>query len=59
MVRNTNRLDREDDCYAGLNPAITATVTFFFSARPAGSSEPSAVIRQRTRSDYPYPGRGR
>jgi hypothetical protein len=31
----------------------------FFSARPAGSSEPFAVIRQRTRSDYLYPGRGR
>jgi hypothetical protein len=30
----------------------------FFSARPAGSSEPFAVIRQRTRSDYPYPDRG-
>jgi hypothetical protein len=45
-----------DDCPAGLNPAITVTVRFF-SARPAGS-EPSAVIRRRTRSDYPYPGRG-
>jgi hypothetical protein len=30
----------------------------FFSARSAGSSEPFAVIRRRTRSDYPYPGRG-
>ena len=46
-----------DDCYADLNPAITVTVTFF-SARSAGSSEPFAVIRRRTRSDYPYPDRG-
>ena len=46
-----------DDCYADLNPAITVTVTFF-SARSAGSSERFAVIRQRTRSDYPYPDRG-
>jgi hypothetical protein len=54
---NTNRLDREDDCFADLNPAITVTVTFF-SARSAGSREPFAVIRQRTRSDDPYPDRG-
>ena len=46
-----------DDCFADLNPAITVTVTFF-SARSAGSSEPFAVIRQRTRSDEPYPDRG-
>jgi hypothetical protein len=30
----------------------------FFSARSAGSREPFAVIRQRTRSDYPHPDRG-
>jgi hypothetical protein len=54
---NRNRLDKEDDCYADLNPAITVTVTFF-SARSAGSSEPFAVIRQRIRSDCPYPDRG-
>jgi hypothetical protein len=54
---NTNRLDREDDCFADLNPGITVTVQFF-SARSYGSSEPFAVIRQRTRSDYPYPDRG-
>jgi hypothetical protein len=46
-----------DDCFAGLHPAITVTVQFF-SARPAGSGEPSAVIRQRTRSDDPYPDLG-
>jgi hypothetical protein len=46
-----------DDCYADLNPAITVTVTFF-SARSAGSSQPFAVIRQRTRSDHDYPGLG-
>jgi hypothetical protein len=33
------------------------TVTFF-SARSPGSSEPFAVIRQRTRGDCPYPGLG-
>jgi hypothetical protein len=47
---NTNRLDREEDCYADLHPGITVTVKFF-SARSAGSSEPFMVIRQRTRSD--------
>jgi hypothetical protein len=41
-----------DDCWADLNPAITVTVRFF-SARSPGSGEPFAVIRQRTRSDYP------
>jgi len=46
-----------DDCYADLNPGITVRVKFF-SARSAGSREPFAVIRQRTRSDYPYPDRG-
>ena len=30
----------------------------FFSARSYGSSEPFAVIRQRTRSDHDYPGLG-
>jgi hypothetical protein len=45
-----------EDCYADLNPAITGTVTFF-SARFSGS-EPFAVIRQRTRSDYPDPDLG-
>jgi hypothetical protein len=38
-------------------PAITVTVQFF-SARSAGSREPFAVIRQRTRSDDPYPDLG-
>jgi hypothetical protein len=46
-----------DDCFADLNPAITVTVQFF-SARSFGSREPFAVIRQRTRSDYPYPDGG-
>jgi hypothetical protein len=46
-----------DDCYADLNPGITVRVTFF-SARFCGSSEPFAVIRQRTRSDYPDPDLG-
>jgi hypothetical protein len=57
LVRNTNRLDREVDCYADLNPDITVTVKFF-SARSYGSSEPFMVIRQRTRSDHAYPGLG-
>jgi hypothetical protein len=30
----------------------------FLSARSYGSSEPFAVIRQRTRSDHDYPGIG-
>ena len=30
----------------------------FFSARSSGSSQPFAVIRQRTRSDYPSPDCG-
>ena len=30
----------------------------FFSARSSGSSQPFAVIRQRTRSDHDYPGIG-
>jgi hypothetical protein len=46
-----------DDCWADLNPGITVTVEFF-AARSAGSSEPFAVIRQRTRSDRDYPGLG-
>ena len=29
---NTNRLDREDDCYADLHPGITVTATFFSPA---------------------------
>ena len=57
MVRNTNRLDREDNCYADLHPGITVTVTFF-SARSDASSEPFAVIRQRDRSDHDHPGFG-
>ena len=52
VVRNTNRLDREDDCYADLHPGITVTVKFF-SARFCGR-EPFAVIRQRDRSDHDY-----
>ena len=47
---NTNRLDREDDCFADLSPAITVTVKFF-SAHSYSSSEPFMVIRQRNRSD--------
>jgi len=46
-----------DDCYADLHPAITVTVKFF-SARSSGTSQPFAVIRQRTRSDHDYPGLG-
>jgi hypothetical protein len=46
-----------DDCFADLDPAITVTVTFF-SARSYGSREPFAVIRQRIRSDDPYPDLG-
>jgi hypothetical protein len=47
-----------DDCYADLmGPGHQVTVTFF-SARSSGSREPFAVIRQRTRSDDPYPDRG-
>lgn len=41
-----------DNCYADLHPGITVTVRFF-SARSGGSSEPFAVIRERTRSDHP------
>jgi hypothetical protein len=54
---NTNRLDREDDCYADLHPAITVTVGYFSACWP-DDGEPVAVIRQRTRSDYPFPDRG-
>jgi hypothetical protein len=46
-----------DNCYADLHPAITVTVRFF-SARSPGSSEPFAVIRERTRSDHPIPDIG-
>ena len=46
-----------DDCYADVNPAITVKVKFF-SARSSGSSQPFAVIRQRTRSDHDYSGIG-
>ncbi len=56
LLGNTNRLDREDDCYADLNPGITVTVKFF-SAR-FGRDEPFAVIRQRDRSDHDYPASG-
>lgn len=42
-----------DNCYADLHPAITVAVRFF-SARLGGSSEPFAVIRERTRSDHPF-----
>ncbi len=54
---NTNRLDREDDCYADLHPAITVTVGYFSACSP-DDGEPVAVIRQRTRSDYPFPDLG-
>ena len=30
----------------------------FFSARRPGTGEPAAVIRRRTRSDYPFPDLG-
>jgi hypothetical protein len=53
---NTNRLDREDDCYADLHPGITVAVKFF-SAR-FGRDQPYAVIRQRDRSDHDYPDVG-
>jgi hypothetical protein len=53
---NTNRLDREDNCYADPHPGITVTAKFF-SAR-FGRREPFAVIRQRDRSDHDYPGIG-
>ena len=46
-----------DDCHAGLHPLITVTVKFF-SARWPGTGEPAAVIRRRTRSDYPFPDLG-
>lgn len=54
---NTNRLDREDDCYADLHPGITVTVTFY-SARWPGDGKAVAAIRQRTRSDHDYPDIG-
>jgi hypothetical protein len=46
-----------DNCYADLNPGITVTVAFF-SVRTPGDQEPFTVIRQRTRSDSPYPDLG-
>jgi hypothetical protein len=46
-----------DNCYADLHPAITVTVQFF-SVRSAGSCELFAVVRQRTRSDHPFPDIG-
>ena len=45
------------NCYADLRPAITVTVRFF-SARSPGRGEPFAVIRERTRSDHPFPDLG-
>jgi hypothetical protein len=39
------------------HPLITVTVKFF-SARGPRTGEPVAVIRQRTRSDYPFPDLG-
>jgi hypothetical protein len=46
-----------DNCYADLHPAITVTVGYFSACSP-GDGEPVAVIRQRTRSDYPFPDLG-
>ncbi|HEX9354096.1 MAG TPA: hypothetical protein VF933_09820 [Streptosporangiaceae bacterium] len=46
-----------DNCYADLHPAITVTVAFL-SVRTPGDQEPFTVIRQRTRSDSPYPDAG-
>ena len=46
-----------DDCYADLHPAITVTVGYFSACSP-DDGEPIAVIRQRTRSDYPFPDLG-
>lgn len=46
-----------DDCYADLHPAITVTARYFSACSPL-DGEPVAVIRQRTRSDYPYPDLG-
>jgi hypothetical protein len=46
-----------DNCYADLNTGITVTVAFF-SVRTPGDQEPFTVIRQRTRSDSPYPDLG-
>jgi hypothetical protein len=46
-----------DNCYADLHPAITVTVGYFSACSP-DDGEPVAVIRQRTRSDYPFPDLG-
>ena len=46
-----------DNCYADLHPDITVTVAFF-SVRAPGDQDPFTVIRQRTRSDSPYPDAG-
>jgi hypothetical protein len=46
-----------DDCYADLHPAITVTARYFSACSPI-DGEQVAVIRQRTRSDYPYPDLG-
>jgi hypothetical protein len=54
---NTNRLDREDNCYADLHPGITVTVKFFSAGWP-GDGRPFAVIRHRDRSDHDYPDIG-
>jgi hypothetical protein len=54
---NTNRLDREDDCYADLHPDITIGVKFY-AARVCRGGEAVAVIRQRDRSDHDYPDIG-
>jgi hypothetical protein len=45
-----------DNCYAGLSPDITVTVTYF--ACQHYGSHPFGVIRQRTRSDQDYPDLG-
>jgi hypothetical protein len=46
-----------DNCYADLHPDITVTIAFF-SVRAPGDQELFAAIRQRTRSDNPYPDLG-
>jgi hypothetical protein len=46
-----------DNCYADPNPALPPPSPSF-SVRTPGDQEPFTVIRQRTRSDSPYPGVG-
>jgi hypothetical protein len=46
-----------DNCYADLQPDIAVSVNFL-SARSPGITEPFAVIRERTRSDYRFPDLG-